>query len=91
MDNYWYSKSKNRLAEIPADIVVFALRNSHIARRDLDEAYAALDEEQKARIDEILTYRHEITPKKSAEQLGDERQSRANKQKVFVRKPRKLR
>ena len=89
--NYWYSKTSNRLIDLPADHIVYALRQSHVARADFDMAYNALTAEQKERIDEILAYKHERTPKKDAVQLSDERQSRANKQKVFVRKPRKLR
>jgi len=88
--NYWYSKTANRLIDLPAEHIVYALRQSHVARSDFDAAYNALTAEQKERIDEIIAYKHERTPKKDPVQIADERQSRANKQKVFVRKPRKL-
>jgi len=91
MDNYWYSKTSNRLIDLPAEHIVYALRQSQVARNDFDKAYEALTPEQKERVDEIIAYVHERTPKKDAVRLADERQSRANKQKVFVRKPRKLR
>lgn len=91
MNNYWYSKTSNRLIDLPAEHIAFAIRQSEVARRDFDAAYAALTAEQKERIDEILQYKHELTPKKDAVRLADERQSKSNKLKVRVRMPRKLR
>ena len=90
-DNYWYSKTSNRLIDLPAEYISYAIRQSEKARADFDVAYEALTAEQKERIDEILAYKHELTPKKDPVELADNRQSKANKRKVRVRMPRKLR
>ena len=49
--NYWYSKTSNRLIDLPAEHIVYALRQSHVARADFDEAYNALNAEQKERVE----------------------------------------
>ena len=88
-DNYWYSKTSNRLIDLPAEHIAYAIRQSPKAREDFDVAYNALTAEQKVRIDELLTFTHELTPKKDPVDLADARQSRSVKQKVRVRMPRK--
>ena len=84
--NYWGDTLKN----LPAHYIQYAIATSQQARKDFDAAYALLTEEEKERVDEIISHKAACSPVIGPHKKSDAIQSSRSKQGVRVGLPRKI-